>query len=86
MSTGITGGVGSLAARCRLQNPNAPTRRGDIENPDIDKGPEWVNGPITAYLGGVDSHKNAEVRAVLAPLRELALLLREQREALKRIG
>jgi hypothetical protein len=45
-----------------------------------------VIGPITAYLGGVDSHKNAEVRAVLAPLRELALLLREQREALKRIG
>jgi hypothetical protein len=29
-----------------------------------------VIGPITAYLGGVDSHKNAEVRAVLAPLRD----------------
>jgi hypothetical protein len=62
-----------LDAACKLisgDNPNAPTRRGHIENPDIDKGPEWVNGPITAYLGGVDSHKNAEVRAVLAPLRD----------------
>jgi len=28
--------------------------------------------PITAYLGDVDSHRNAEVRALLAPLSELA--------------
>src|SRR5262249_30786898 len=28
--------------------------------------------PITAYLGEVDSHRNAEVRALLAPLSELA--------------
>jgi hypothetical protein len=28
--------------------------------------------PISAYLGGVDSHKNAEVRSVLAPLAKLA--------------
>ena len=28
--------------------------------------------PVTAYLGATDSHKNAEVRAVLAPLAELA--------------
>ncbi len=28
--------------------------------------------PITAYLGGTDSHKNADIRAVLAPLSELA--------------
>lgn len=28
--------------------------------------------PITAYLGNTDSHKNAEVRALLAPLNELA--------------
>jgi hypothetical protein len=28
--------------------------------------------PITAYLGAIDSHRNAEVRAVLAPLAELA--------------
>lgn len=31
-----------------------------------------VIDPISAYLGGTDSHKNAEVRAVLAPLAELA--------------
>ncbi len=31
-----------------------------------------VIDPITAYLGGADSHKNAEVRALLAPLSELA--------------
>jgi len=28
--------------------------------------------PITAYLGDADSHKNAEVRALLAPLQEMA--------------
>ena len=31
-----------------------------------------VVDPITAYLGRTDSHKNAELRAVLAPLAELA--------------
>ncbi|MGH8576223.1 MAG: AAA family ATPase [Gammaproteobacteria bacterium] len=31
-----------------------------------------VIDPITAYLGHVDSHRNAEVRAVLAPLAEMA--------------
>jgi hypothetical protein len=29
--------------------------------------------PISAYLGDADSHKNAEVRAVLAPLNDLAV-------------
>lgn len=33
-----------------------------------------VIDPITAYLGNTDSHKNAEVRALLAPLSELAAL------------
>ena len=28
--------------------------------------------PVTAYLGGTDSHKNAEVRALLAPLSKIA--------------
>ena len=28
--------------------------------------------PITAYLGDTDSHKNADVRALLAPLSDLA--------------
>jgi RecA-family ATPase len=31
-----------------------------------------VIDPIAAYLGDVDSHRNAEVRALLAPLSELA--------------
>ena len=31
-----------------------------------------VVDPITAFLGDVDSHKNAEVRALLAPLKDLA--------------
>lgn len=31
-----------------------------------------VIDPITAYLGHTDSHKNAEVRGLLAPLSELA--------------
>jgi hypothetical protein len=31
-----------------------------------------VIDPITAYLGNVDSHKNADVRALLTPLGELA--------------
>jgi len=31
-----------------------------------------VIDPITAYLGGVDSHKNADVRGLLAPLASMA--------------
>lgn len=31
-----------------------------------------VIDPVTAYLGGVDSHKNAEIRGLLAPLGDLA--------------
>jgi putative DNA primase/helicase len=31
-----------------------------------------VIDPVTAYLGGVDSHKNAEIRGLLAPLSAIA--------------
>ena len=31
-----------------------------------------VIDPISAYLGGVDSHNNTDVRAVLAPIADLA--------------
>lgn len=34
-----------------------------------------VIDPVTAYLGGVDSHRNAEVRALLAPLSDMAARL-----------
>lgn len=40
------------------------TTRGNVAAVVID--------PISAYLGNVDSHKNADVRALLAPLGELA--------------
>jgi putative DNA primase/helicase len=39
----------------------------DIDNPLL-----VIVDPITAYLGATDSHRNAEVRAALAPLAELA--------------
>jgi hypothetical protein len=32
-----------------------------------------VIDPVSAFLGGVDDHKNSEVRALLAPLAELAM-------------
>jgi hypothetical protein len=56
-----------LDAACKLisgDNPNAPTRRGDIENPDIDKGPEWVNvyhQAVSAMKAGNLSVVNGEV-------------------------
>ena len=34
--------------------------------------------PISAYLGGVDSHRNADVRALLSPLAEMAERLNER--------
>lgn len=34
-----------------------------------------VIDPVTAYLGGVDSHRNAEVRGLLAPLSDMAARL-----------
>lgn len=40
-----------------------------VELPDVAL---VIIDPLTAYLGETDSHKNAEVRAVLAPLAELA--------------
>jgi hypothetical protein len=43
------------------------TEIGDVLLVEID--------PITSYLGGVDSHKNAELRSVLEPLGEMAARL-----------
>lgn len=39
----------------------------DLQDPAL-----VIIDPITAYLGDADSHKNAEVRALLAPLAEMA--------------
>ena len=44
------------------------TRRGNIRLIIID--------PVSSYLGSVDSHKNADVRAVLEPLGEMASRMR----------
>ena len=52
----LTADVAKLAALCE--------EIGDVSMVIID--------PITAYLGATDSHKNAEVRATLAPLQDFA--------------
>ena len=39
---------------------------------DIDGVRVVVVDPITAYLGNTDSHKNADIRGLLAPLSYLA--------------
>lgn len=41
---------------------------------EIDGAALVIIDPITAYLGTTDSHKNAEIRALLSPLAELAEL------------
>ena len=44
----------------------------DLEKLEQLKADLLVIDPITAYLGDVDSHNNADIRSVLAPLAELA--------------
>ncbi len=44
----------------------------DLERLTEHKASLLILDPLTAYLGGVDSHKNAEVRAFLAPLSDFA--------------
>jgi putative DNA primase/helicase len=44
----------------------------DAELQHLDDATIVVIDPITAYCGAVDSHRNAEVRGLLAPLAELA--------------
>ena len=67
---GIRGGPGDSAAPFRLdrdlpQLEQALGRLGDVGLVIID--------PITAYVGGVDMNSNPEVRALLAPLADLAM-------------
>jgi hypothetical protein len=44
----------------------------DLEKLTDHKASLLILDPLTAYLGGVDSHNNAEVRAFLAPLSDFA--------------
>jgi putative DNA primase/helicase len=78
----ISGGVISSRAVQDIGNDGKPLRRGfslvndiarlDAELPRLGDVVLVIIDPITAYLGAIDSHRNAEVRAVLAPLAELA--------------
>jgi putative DNA primase/helicase len=71
-----------IGAVCDHRNGGGETRRGfsvmdDLpllatELAGIGDAALVVIDPITAYLGATDSHRNAEVRAALAPLAELA--------------
>lgn len=61
---------GSLAEKAfNLETDCAALEVALKEHPDVRL---IVIDPISAYLGGVDSHSNAEVRGVLAPLAALA--------------
>jgi hypothetical protein len=61
---------GSLAEKAfNLETDCAALEVALREHPDVRL---IVIDPISAYLGGVDSHSNAEVRGVLAPLAALA--------------
>ena len=61
---------GSLAEKpFNLETDKAVLERALHEHPDVRL---IVIDPISAYLGGVDSHSNAEVRGLLAPLVALA--------------
>jgi hypothetical protein len=67
--TGYTGeGKGVHRAFCLGRDLKALARAME----DIGNVAAVVLDPITAYLGETDSHRNAEVRALLAPLSELA--------------
>jgi hypothetical protein len=65
-------GVRSGAGAARGFSLSADLPRLDAVLADRPDAKLVVIDPITAYCGGVDSHKNAEVRALLAPLSELA--------------
>jgi putative DNA primase/helicase len=61
---------GSLTEKpFNLETDSAVLERALHEHPDVRL---IVIDPISAYLGGVDSHSNAEVRGILAPLTALA--------------
>jgi len=60
------------AIRTRAFNPKSDLARLAEEVQRIGNVRLVVIDPITAYLGGVDSHKNADVRALLSPLSDFA--------------
>jgi len=71
-----------LEAVCTVNEDGKPIRRAFTLRRDIDRLSALLEqignvalvivDPISAYLSGTDSHNNAEVRAALAPLAELA--------------
>ncbi len=66
----MVGGDGQESARSFDLSRDTPALEDAIRS--VDDCRLVVIDPVTAYLGGVDSHKNAEIRGVLSPLGALA--------------
>ena len=67
---GILWPDGSVTPLCDLSDP---VQRGALRDYIARTRPRLVIiDPLTAYLPGIDSHRDAEVRSVLAPLAEIA--------------
>jgi len=62
----------TLEVRERLFNLKRDIARLDSELVDIGDVVAVIIDPVTAYLGGTDSHKNSDIRELLAPLAKLA--------------
>ena len=62
----------TLEIRERMFNLKRDIQRLDDELADIGDVVAVIVDPITAYLGGTDSHKNSDMRELLAPLAKLA--------------
>jgi putative DNA primase/helicase len=62
----------TLEVRERMFNLKRDIQRLDDELVDIGDVVAVIVDPITAYLGGTDSHKNSDMRELLAPLAKLA--------------
>ncbi|NQT88900.1 AAA family ATPase [bacterium] len=78
----LGGDVARVAQVNAMEDPEAPEGRAlslATDLPPLEDAIEETGGvrlviidPLSAYLGGTDSHKNAEVRGILAPLAAIA--------------